>query len=100
MKFGLSEEDFRLIQNTLKNFSEIKEVLFFGSRVREDYKQGSDIDIALKGDLTLALMARIKETLENLPLPYFFDVVDYDNLDNEALRKDIEMFGICILTKQ
>lgn len=97
MKFGLSKHDLDLIQKVLKHFPEVKGCVFFGSRVRGDYEKGSDIDIALKGNVNLDRVSRIKKELDHLPLPYFFDVVDYEHLDNDDLRKAIEREGISVL---
>lgn len=96
MKYGLFPKDVLLMKNVLKRFPEIQEGLLFGSRARGDYEKGSDIDIALKGAPDIHLTSKIKEALESLPLPYFFDVVDYDHLENRDLKKEIDQEGIII----
>jgi predicted nucleotidyltransferase len=47
------------------------------------YKPGSDIDISLIGkNLTQALLWKILEALDDLLLPYMFDLSIYEALDN------------------
>ena len=82
MRFGLPQRDTDLIVKTLASFAEVEEAVIFGSRAMGHAKRGSDVDLALKGrNLDFTTVARIKFVLdEELPLPYFFDVVHYDSL--------------------
>jgi len=93
MKFGLSEHDIDLIIQTIELFSEVKEVIIFGSRAMGSYKPASDLDLALKGSITLDILAGLKTKLdEEIPLPYMFDLVDYDKTSKE-LKEHIDKFG-------
>lgn len=94
MKHGLSKEDVEKIKEVLKKFPEIEEAVIFGSRALKTQKKGSDIDLALKGKLDHSLVAKIKGKLEeDIPLPYFFDVVDYPSINNTDLRNHIDQHG-------
>ena len=90
---GLSTEDEIKIVSMLSHFSEISQALVFGSRAIGNYKQGSDVDIALKGQLKENTMPRLRGLLEELPLPYFFDLLDYDATENPALKEHIDQYG-------
>jgi len=96
MKYGLDEKDIKLIQDVLSEHNEIREALIFGSRAMGNNKKGSDIDIALKGDITYKLVTVIHMALDELTMPYFFDVVDYHTLNNHALVTHIDTEGIVI----
>lgn len=37
---------------------------------------------------------------EELPLPYFFDVIDYTHLEHNGLKKHIEQYGKVIYQKK
>ena len=50
MKYGLTERDIKYIIESIKTFSEIKEVVLFGSRAKGKFKNGSDVDMAIKGE--------------------------------------------------
>ena len=95
MRFGLTERDMDLIIETLATFAEVEEAVIFGSRAMGHAKRGSDVDLALKGKrLDSPTIARVKFVLdEELPLPYFFDVVHYDSLTNTALKAHIDDKG-------
>ena len=54
-------------------------VFFFGSRVTGKNTEYSDIDIGIEGPAAVAsgILARIREEMENLPLLYKIEVVDF-----------------------
>lgn len=98
--FGLSEKAVYLIKDTFKLFPGITEAIMFGSRAMGNYKKGSDVDIALKGKIDFTLLAKINALLnEELPLPYFFDLVAYDDIDNEELKQHIDEHGRVFYTR-
>ena len=100
MPFGLSQTDIALICTVLKQYNGIEKAIIFGSRAKNTHKKGSDIDIALKGHISWEIVSAIKAKLEdNLPLPYFFDVVDYDALSNPDLKAHINRVGHIIYKK-
>ncbi len=69
----------------------IDKAYIFGSRAMENYKEGSDIDIAIFGEeVDFDTTNRLRGELnENLPIPYFFDAVNFKTIDNEELKKHI-----------
>lgn len=95
--FGLSSKNLSLIITALKSFAEIQHAIVFGSRAIGNYKPGSDIDLALKGDISLILLGRIKAKLEDeIATPYLFDIVVYNMLDpisNKELLEHIDNLG-------
>ena len=95
MRFGLTKRVTDLIIETLATFEEIEEAVIFGSRAMGHAKRGSDVDLALKGKrLDLTTVTHVKFVLdEELPLPYFFDVVHYDSLANADLKAYIDREG-------
>lgn len=93
--FGITSRSYQLIATVWPKFSEVEEVIIFGSRAKGNYKQGSDIDLAIKGlGCTNKLAFQIKSHLnEALPLPYFFDVVCYNDMENDELKQHIDRVG-------
>ena len=95
MKFGLSEDQIRQIRDVLARHPKIIEAVIFGSRAMGNYKEASDVDIALEGDVNASLAAKVKAELEeDTLLPFFFDVVAYPTIDNPELKKHIDTFGV------
>ena len=94
--FGISDHSYTLLIETLAKWPEIEEVILFGSRAKGNYKKGSDIDLAIKGEqcsasLALDLKAYINE---ELPIPYMVDIVDYNSLQHQNLREHIDRVGV------
>ena len=91
-RFGISENSYKLILSVLKNSPEVECSIIFGSRAKGNFKHGSDIDIALKGDkITPKTAMDISSTLnERISVPYSFDVIAYDFIDNTDLKEHID----------
>lgn len=100
MKYGLSEKNLKKITAIFGKFKEVEEAVLYGSRAKGNYKPGSDIDIALKGKkLNLRLLNTIDIDLDDLLLPYTFDMSIYDHISNQDLRDHIQRVGKVLYTK-
>ena len=94
MRFGLSQQDIERLQGTLASIPEIETAIVFGSRAKGDAERGSDIDLALQGkDVSEKTVLTLLNALEELPLPYFYDVVVYHDIQNQALIEHINRVG-------
>jgi uncharacterized protein len=94
-KIGLTQTELEIILNVFKNFPEIERVIVFGSRALGNYKKTSDIDFCIQGkELNDKAVTRMKIELEETTLPYFFDVVNYDTINNADLKTHIDQYGI------
>ena len=92
---GLTDTDLELIINILKSYSSIKKAIIFGSRAMGNYKNGSDIDIALSGESIQDILPRVWGDLESdIPIPYKFDLINLDTTESEELIKHIAENGI------
>lgn len=93
--FGISDKSYKLIYNTFTKIPDVEEVIVFGSRAKGTFKNGSDIDFAIKGkgcDTNIAM--NLSSILyEVLPIPYFVDVVCYAEIDNPNLKEHIDRVG-------
>jgi len=99
--FGLLKHDIDYIIKALQSFNEIENAKIFGSRALGNYKKGSDVDIAIYGnDVSRKTLYRLNDLLnEEYPLPYFFDILNYSDINNEKLKEHIEVEGIEIYKK-
>ena len=81
-------------------YPEIEEAVLFGSRAIGNYKKGSDVDLAIKGSrINRTTVNRLSDDLnEEYPLPYFFDVIHYENISSE-LKTHIDTMGRIIKQK-
>ncbi len=90
---GLSEREEELIRQVLQRHEEVTEARVFGSRAKGSAQPNSDIDLALWGNLSSRSVTRIAGELEELSLPYRYDVVDVESVRHEPLREHIERVG-------
>ena len=93
--FGIYPDSYVAILGELKKHPEIEKVVIFGSRAMGNYKKGSDIDIAIFGkNITFRVLSDIHYMLnEEIPVPYFFDIIHFESLKTEKLKKHIETKG-------
>ena len=61
MKYGLPQSTFQKICGILSRYPQVEQAILYGSRAKGNYKNGSDIDLTLRGgaDLTLRVTGRI-----------------------------------------
>lgn len=94
MKFGLPPQDIESVCRVFQKYPEIEQVQIFGSRAIGNYKKGSDVDLVLFGDISHETLTRVRFELdEELPLPYKFDVVSWNEIEREEFKKHIQDFG-------
>ena len=99
--FGLHEQDIDQITTVISKYPEIMQAIIFGSRAKGNYKSGSDVDIAIKGEnLNLELITKISFILnEETNLPYKFDVLNYHSIKNAELTEHINRVGVCFFQR-
>ncbi len=91
---GLTNEEIAGIRAVFKKFHQVEEVLLYGSRAMGTFKPASDIDLTLVGEgIDLTLQTKIEFDLDDLMLPYKFDVSVYDKISNPELLDHINRVG-------
>lgn len=100
-KFGLKQTDLNAVISILEKYSDIESAVIFGSRAKGNYKNGSDVDIAVKGkSLNFDLINQISYLLnEESLMPYKFDILNYHTIDNQDLLEHIDRAGIEFYSK-
>lgn len=93
--FGLKQEDIKTITAVISKRGEVEEVLIFGSRAKGNFKNGSDVDIVLKGENVTrdTILAISGELNDETILPYHFDILDFNTIQNEELIQHIQRVG-------
>ena len=99
MKFGLSDSTIDNIKSVFEKHPLVEQVIIYGSRAKGNYKEGSDIDFAIKGDITESELSRICMELEEMNTPYFFDISILKNLKSIELTEHINRVGIVFYKK-
>ena len=100
--FGIYDNSFSEIIKELHKYSPIEKAVIFGSRAMGNYKKGSDIDIAVFGEnFTYDMLVKLHSELnEELPIPYFIDILHFETTENEEIKKHILSEGKIIYTKE
>ena len=100
--FGLDPDTERNIKQAFAEIPVIDKVILYGSRAKGNYRNGSDIDITLFGDkLTLSnSVYPLTDGLEDLNLPYMFDISIFSHIDNEDLIEHIHRAGKVLYLKE
>ena len=94
MPFGLNPDVVEQIRSVFAGYPQVETVILYGSRAKGDFKPGSDIDLTLKGtELEFAVLARIETKLDDLLLPWSFDLSIYSQLENRELIDHIDRVG-------
>ena len=94
-RFGLSDE----LMNSIIEIGRrcgIERIILFGSRARGDYRERSDIDLAVSGgDVVMFSLDVDEET----PTLLFFDVVNLSESVQQELLDSIDREGVVIYEK-
>lgn len=100
MKFGLQND---VIDQVLKIFSmhpQIKKAIIYGSRAKGNFKPSSDVDITLVGeDVTLEVLNKVNWQLDDLMLPYTFDLSIHNHIKQSDLLDHIKRVGVTLYNK-
>jgi predicted nucleotidyltransferase len=79
-----------------RRFPAVREVALYGSRAKGTYRPESDIDLALVGIDDDVQAEAVADELDELPLPYRFDVKAYGGIRCGPLREHIVRVGISL----
>ena len=100
MNYGLTEIELSKLHGAFSRYKDIDKVVLYGSRAKGNYKQFSDVDITLVGDtLTHNSWSRLSTDIDDLSLPYQFDISIYHTLANSDLIDHIQRIGKTIYQK-
>jgi predicted nucleotidyltransferase len=90
----LTPAEVALLETVFRCHPEITRVEIFGSRAKGTHTSRSDIDLAIWGRVSALRAEAIADELEELPLPYRFDVLRFEAIESAALREHIERVGL------
>jgi uncharacterized protein len=92
----LSQREIEIIRSVLVRHPTVTSAILFGSRAKGTAIQSSDIDLALDGIIDPLEVEAIASELDELPMPYRFDVVALSNIRSAPLREHIARVGLRI----
>lgn len=96
MSTGLSHREIEMIRGVLRAHPRIDGAWLFGSRAKGVARPSSDVDLALEGTIDALGAEAVARELDELPMPYRFDVHALAATRSPALREHIARVGIRI----
>jgi len=93
---GLSPHELELIRTVLARHPAITGAILFGSRAKGTAQPASDVDLALEGIADPLQAEAIAGELEELPLPYQFDIKALAAIRHRPLLEHIARVGVRI----
>lgn len=101
MQHGLSDQTLQKIRDVFVRYPQVEEAVLYGSRTRGDYKNGSDIDLTLRGstEFTHIILSQIANDLDDQLLPYTIDLSIFKNISNPEMIEQIERVGVALYQK-
>lgn len=101
MQYGLKDKTIEKIRNVFAGYPQVERVVLYGSRAKGNYKNGSDIDLTLTGiELNLSVMNRISDDIDDLLLPYSFNISLFKQISNPDLVGHIERVGVVFYERE
>lgn len=97
---GLSAEHLTLIREVLASFPAVSGAILFGSRAKGCSGPRSDVDLALEGLQDPLDAQRVADVLEDLSLPWRFDVLAFGAIDYPPLLDHIRRVGIRVYERR
>ena len=95
MKFGLKPYIIAKIQSVFLSYKQVEKVVLYGSRAKGNFTNGSDIDLTCYGkNLNLSIIHKIENDIDDLLLPYSFDISIFHHISNNNLIEHIERVGV------
>lgn len=83
---GITKKEFNIIKDIIKNYD--AKFYAYGSRVKGNFSELSDLDILVKSDENI--IPELKEKFDKSYLPYIVNFTDADSIDEKffSLIKD------------
>ena len=97
---GLKRTDLEKLSEVFRKHPAVEKAILYGSRAIGNFKPFSDVDITLLGEgISGSEFNRLFLDIDDLMLPYNFDLSLFSSLSNSRLREHIDRVGIVIYDK-
>lgn len=94
MNFGLSDTTIGKLCQIFSKYPEIEQVIIYGSRAKGNYREGSDIDLTLMGEIvTEQIRSHVWIDQDGLNTPYLVDLSVFNHIRSDSLINHIKRVG-------
>lgn len=99
--FGLTKVEREAICAVFSHYPQVEKAILYGSRTKGNYKPCSDIDLVFLGnkDLTFNILHRIMNEIDDLLLPYTFDLSIFHHITDSDVIDHITRLGVVFYKK-
>ena len=91
--FGLYPDTVEKLNEIFSKYTSVEEVIIYGSRAKGNHREGSDIDLTIKGSVSGEEFSSIYNEIEDSTIPYLFDLSIYSKIESENLKEHIDRVG-------
>lgn len=100
MIYGLSLAIIEDLRQVFAHYPDIHQVLIFGSHAKGNYREGSNIDLAvIAPNMSDSTLTQLWNEIDALPLVFKADLLHWDKLDNASLKQNVQRFGQLLFPK-
>jgi len=85
-----------MVRSVFQRHPEVKTATLFGSRAKGTHTERSDVDLVVTGAVEPLRAEAIAAELEELPLPYRFEVQPLEHIRYVPLLEHIKRVGVLI----
>jgi uncharacterized protein len=93
---GLTDRAIALIHDVLREHPEVRTAILFGSRAKGSHTERSDVDLVVTGNVPPLRAEAIAAELDELPLPFRFEVQSLAEISHRELLSHIERVGVTV----
>jgi predicted nucleotidyltransferase len=97
---GLAPHEVEMMREVFRRIPAIVEVVLYGSRAKGNFRPGSDVDLALVGVDDDLQAEAVAQELDELPLPYRFEVKAHGAIRYAPLRDHIARVGLTLYRRE
>ncbi|TYP50917.1 nucleotidyltransferase domain-containing protein [Thermosediminibacter litoriperuensis] len=89
------------LSRIFNKYPAVQKVLLFGSRARRDFKNTSDVDLAVfSEDISEREFNLLVNEIDEIDTVLSFDVVHYEKLKKDSLRESILRDGVLVYERK
>ena len=92
----LKPAELEMVRSVFLLHPEVKTATLFGSRAKGTHGNCSDVDLVVTGEVEPLRAEAIAAELDELPLPYRFEVQPLEHIQHRPLLEHIKRVGILI----
>jgi len=96
----LEPAELDMLRSIFRRHPEVTSATLFGSRAKGTHSSHSDVDLVVTGEIEPLCAEAIASELDDLPLPYRFEVQSLAHIHHPPLLEHIKRVGILVYSTE